>query len=99
MKRIFRDWDDDRSRLILSNIRHTINKSAKLLVFDSVIHTGNAVDFHKFMGVNMLVMTGSRERTEEEFRTLLASAGFDLTRGNPTGVWSQSWKRFRCRGS
>lgn len=86
MKWILHDWDDDRSQLILSNIRRAIPESGKLLVFDSVIQPGNAPDYNKFMDVNMLVMTGGRERTEQEFRTLLASAGFQLTRVIPTGA-------------
>ena len=28
----------------------------------------------------MLVMTGGRERTEAEYRSLIAAAGFELTR-------------------
>jgi hypothetical protein len=32
------------------------------------------------MDINMLVMTGGRERTEAEYRSLLEAAGFALTR-------------------
>lgn len=32
----------------------------------------------------MLMMTGGRERTEEEYRLLLRSTGFELTRVIPT---------------
>jgi len=34
----------------------------------------------KFIDLNMLVMTGGRERTEEEFGQLYETAGFRLTR-------------------
>jgi hypothetical protein len=40
--------------------------------------------FAKFIDLNMLVMTGGRERTEAEFRQLYESAGFRLTRVVPT---------------
>jgi hypothetical protein len=40
--------------------------------------------FGKFMHLNMLVMTGGREGTEEEFRSLYEAAGFRLTRIVPT---------------
>ena len=33
----------------------------------------------------MLVRTGGRNRTEPEYRALLASGGFDVTRVIPTG--------------
>jgi hypothetical protein len=36
------------------------------------------------MDLNMLVMTGGRERTETEYRALLASAGLKLTQVIPT---------------
>jgi O-methyltransferase domain len=35
--------------------------------------------------LNMLVMTGGQERMVSEYRTLLARAGFRLTRVIPTG--------------
>lgn len=36
------------------------------------------------MDLTMLVITGGRERTEAEYRALLAAAGFRLTRIIPT---------------
>jgi hypothetical protein len=40
--------------------------------------------FSKFIDLNMLVMTGGKERTEKEFAQLLAAAGFKLLRVIPT---------------
>ena len=45
---------------------------------------GNEPHFSKFIDLNMLVMTGGRERTEEEFRRLYDASGFRLTRIVPT---------------
>ena len=56
----------------------------KLLLVEAVIPRGNAPSFHKFMDLNMLVMTGGRERTEAEYRALLEAAGFRLTQIIPT---------------
>ena len=36
--------------------------------------------FTKLLDLNMLVMTGGRERTETEFRTLLDASGYKLTK-------------------
>jgi O-methyltransferase domain len=41
-------------------------------------------DFVMLMDLNMLVMTGGRERTEEEFGRILSLAGFRLSRVIPT---------------
>ena len=41
-------------------------------------------DFGMLMDLNMLVMTGGRERTASEFGKLLSQAGFEMTRVIPT---------------
>jgi hypothetical protein len=38
------------------------------------------------MDMNMMVLMAGQERTESEFRALLAEAGFSLTRVIPTRV-------------
>jgi len=40
-------------------------------------------DFSKFIDMNMLVMTGGKERTAKEFEQLLNAAGFKLLRVIP----------------
>lgn len=56
----------------------------KLLLIESVIGPGGNTRFSKFMDLAMLVMTGGRERTEAEYRSLLSRAGRKLTRIVPT---------------
>ncbi len=41
-------------------------------------------DFVMLMDLNMLVVTGGRERTAKEFEKVLAEAGFETTRVIPT---------------
>jgi hypothetical protein len=41
-------------------------------------------DFSKTFDLNMLVMTGGKERTRAEFERLLEAAGFKLLRIIPT---------------
>jgi hypothetical protein len=50
------------------------------LLVDIVIPPGREPHFGKFIDLNMLVMTGGLERTEEEFRRLLEASGFRLVR-------------------
>jgi hypothetical protein len=45
---------------------------------------GSQPDFAKIIDLEMLLMPGGRERTEQEFRDLFARAGFQLTRIVPT---------------
>lgn len=79
LKWIIHDWEDDRAVTILRNCRRVMSEQAKLLLIEAVIPPDNAPSFHKFMDLNMLVMTGGRERTEAEYRTLLAAADLNLT--------------------
>jgi ubiquinone/menaquinone biosynthesis C-methylase UbiE len=80
MKWIIHDWDDEKSTAILKNIHRAMNPDGKLLIIEMVVTEGNHPDLSKFVDLNMLVMTGGRERTKAEFKSLLAGAGFKLTR-------------------
>jgi ubiquinone/menaquinone biosynthesis C-methylase UbiE len=84
LKWIIHDWNDEHCVTILKNIRRSIARNGVVLIVDAVIPNGNEPFFGKLMDLNMLVMTGGRERTEEEFKQLLAAAGFRLLRIVPT---------------
>lgn len=80
LKMILHDWSDERSLAILKNVRKAMGPSGRLLVIDAVLPEGNAPSPGKLIDINMLVMTGGRERTEREFRDLLSASGFELVR-------------------
>jgi ubiquinone/menaquinone biosynthesis C-methylase UbiE len=80
MKWIIHDWVDAKSTTILENIRSAMNENGKLLLIETVVPEGNHPDLSKFLDLNMMVMTGGRERTEAEFNSLLAASGFKLRR-------------------
>lgn len=84
MKNIIHDWDDTSSVRILRLCRDAMAAEGKVLLVERVIQAGNDPDPAKFMDVNMLVMLGGRERTVDDFRTLLAEAGLRLTHVIPT---------------
>jgi hypothetical protein len=85
MQHILHDWTDERCHTILKNVRKAIDgkPNAKLIILDSVVTTDGAFDFTKWKDLEMLLLPGGRERTEEEFRSLLGNAGFRLTRTIP----------------
>jgi O-methyltransferase domain/Dimerisation domain len=84
MKWIIHDWDDEKSIQILRNCREQMSPESKLILVDSVVPDSAEPHFSKFIDLNMMVMTGGKERTEAEFRQLLQSAGFKLLRVIPT---------------
>lgn len=83
---IIHDWDDDRSITILRNCRRAIARDGRVLVMELVIPPGNEASLSKLYDISMLVLTGGRERREDEYRELLAAADLRLTRVIPTGV-------------
>lgn len=85
MKHIIHDWDDERSIKILQNCHKAMTDNGRVLVVEQVIPPGNEPFMGKLLDVNMLVMCpGGKERTETEYRSLFAAAGFELTRIIPT---------------
>jgi len=87
MKHIIHAWDDERALVILRNIRTALEgkPQGRLILLESVIQPGNQPDLGKLIDLEMLMMPGGRERTADEFRALLARAGFDLTTIVPNG--------------
>ncbi|MBS1915556.1 MAG: methyltransferase [Bacteroidetes bacterium] len=80
MKMVLHDWNDEQCLQILKNCNKAMKPGSKLLVLDSVIPEGNEPHPGKFMDINMLAMTGGRERTEGEFASLFSKAGLKLSR-------------------
>jgi O-methyltransferase domain/Dimerisation domain len=82
MKHIIHDWNDEQALTILKNCHQALagRSKAKVILLEAVLPHGNEPHFGKIIDLEMLMMPGGRERTEEEFRTLFAKAGFQLTR-------------------
>jgi O-methyltransferase domain/Dimerisation domain len=85
LKFILVDWKDEEALRILQNCRTAISSDGKLLVIEMTIPDDNRPSPAQLFDLNMLVMTGGQERTVSEYGTLLAKAGFRLTRVIPTG--------------
>jgi hypothetical protein len=88
LKHVIHDWNDERATAILANCRAAMPAHGRLLIVEGVYPTridqslesrGAAAN-----DVNMLVCTGGRQRSEAEFRELLAASGFRLERVVPS---------------
>lgn len=84
MKHIIHDWDEERALRILKNCHRAMQPHGRLLLVEMVLPEGDAPSPGKFLDLEMLLLAGGQERTEEEYRTLLAKAGFELTSVTPT---------------
>lgn len=85
MKHIIHDWDDERAIAILKRCHEAMADNGRVLLVEQVIPPGNEPFMGKLLDVNMLVMCpGGKERTANEYRSLLEAAGFRLNRIVPT---------------
>ena len=78
LKRILHDWDDAAALRILRTVAKAMRPGARLLIIDAVMLPGNAPDPNKDLDLNMMALTGGRERSEADFRALLNAAGLEL---------------------
>jgi ubiquinone/menaquinone biosynthesis C-methylase UbiE len=84
MSNILHDWSDEQCRVILTNCYRAMRTESRLLVVEMVIPPGNEPSVAKLLDLEMLVITGGRERTEPEFKNLFESSGFKFSRFIPT---------------
>jgi len=84
LEHIIHGCDDERSLTILRNCHRAMARNGKVLLVQAVLLPGNEPSFGKLLDLQMLVVTGGLERTEGEYRTLFASAGFQRMNIIPT---------------
>lgn len=79
LSHVLHDWNDGKCLQILRNCRGAMQVGDKLLLVETIMPDGN--DFHlaKFMDINMMAFTGGKERTVEEYASLLERTGFRLS--------------------
>jgi hypothetical protein len=84
LKNILHNWDDEDAVAILSSVRDAVSTSGRLLVVQHIVPDDNRPSPAKLLDMALLVLTGGEQRTETEYRRLLDSAGFEVTRVIPT---------------
>lgn len=90
VKSILHNWKDDRCEVILKNCHDALPKAGTLIVIERIMpklfradNAGCALS-----DLNMLRGPGGRERTEAEYRTLVARAGFSFVSTASAGSFS-----------
>lgn len=90
LKGVLHNWHDERSSAILRNCRRELSPDGKVLIVERIMPACIEASIeHRAViraDLNMLVGPGGRERTESEFRDLLAASGFEMRRLFPTAV-------------
>ena len=85
LKSVIHDWPDAESVEILRTCRRAMPAHGRLLLVEQLLDGSPDPVRTAFSDLTMLVMAGGQERTTDEYHSLLAAAGFDLTRTVPTG--------------
>jgi hypothetical protein len=80
---VLHNWDEACALRILRTIRAAAGETARLILLEGVIEPGNEPDGAKWLDLLMLALFAGRERTEEQWRTLLLDAGFEPIRFGP----------------
>ena len=79
LKSVLHDWPDEQCVEILSVCRQGLSSGGVVLVVETLVgRPGHEVDA-AFSDLNMLVLPGGRERTEQEYAALFEAAGLQLT--------------------
>lgn len=85
LKSILHDWYDEDCLRILASCRAAMTPDARLLLVEPIVEPPNQGRETKFSDLNMFVAAGGRERTLDEWRSLLERARFVLLGSAPAG--------------
>lgn len=83
---IVHDWNDEQAAQILARVVGAAAAGSTVLLLETIMPNGPAPHWAKTLDVIMLAVTGGRERTLDEYDTLLAKAGLDLAGVIPTAT-------------
>jgi hypothetical protein len=84
LSHVIHDWNEQQCLTILGHVRRAMKPDATLLLVEMVLPHDDAFHPGKILDMVMLTVAGGRERTAEEYASLLAKAGFRQTRVVPT---------------
>ena len=79
-------WDDDHAAVLLRAVRSAMHPAARLLVVERLLPVeGDDAELASLHDLHMLVTTGGRERSADEYVGLLGAAGLRCTGSIETG--------------
>jgi 2-polyprenyl-3-methyl-5-hydroxy-6-metoxy-1,4-benzoquinol methylase len=91
LKHVLHGRRDPEAITILKNCRAVIPPNGSLLIIEFILpplvsHADPQLEGRLMSDLNMLAVTGGRERSEREWKILLEAAGFNLTHVYPVGT-------------
>ena len=88
MSRVLHDWPDDKAQIILANIYKALSKNGYLYIVEILRPDAPTKDLGVTLNLNMLCVTGGKERTLKEYESLLSHASFGIEKVVPVNILS-----------
>jgi len=90
IKHVLHGRQDDAAITILKNCREVVPQDGSLLIIEFILpalvsHADPQLEGHLMSDLNMLAVTGGKERSEREWKMLLEAAGFSVAEVYPVG--------------
>lgn len=82
LKMILHDWNDEECRQILRNVRLKAKPGSRVMVVEHVVPQAGQPHFSKLFDIHMMCWGTGKERTEQEYVTLLAASGWQFVRSH-----------------
>ena len=81
---VLHDWEDEICCRILKSISQSMNADSRLLVLEYLLEPGPGFSVANLLDIEVLVMGGGRERSIDEYTTLLGFVGLVVSKVIPT---------------
>lgn len=77
LKSVLHDWDDDRSMQVLSRCAQAMDGGTRLFIVERLLESGLSPAAY-LIDLHMMLVTGGRERTLNDYSTLAGTAGLEI---------------------
>ncbi len=84
LRHLLHDYDDAEAVRILANVRRSMPKDARVLVLEKPVPTDDTPGPGRWLDLHVMLLTGGRERTADEYAALFGKADLRLARVLPT---------------
>jgi hypothetical protein len=81
---VLHDWDDEICIRILKNITKAMNADTRMWIIEYIIEPGPVFSLAKLLDIEVLVMSGGRERSIDEYKHLIGAVGLQVSKIIPT---------------
>jgi len=75
LKHVLHNWDDERAAALLRRCAEAMTPTGRILVIEGILLPAPHTDTTRLLDLEMLVLTGGRERRKPEWRRLFSNAG------------------------